>query len=97
MCIHSACGALQGANSSDGLARVDAVIVSMGTDEDVVYAKTTSLQVGHSVLLFSCSIITTLLIRIGLKQCFSNFFILSPPFHPRHVVFAPKSDKANTR
>jgi len=32
-----------------------------------------------------------------LDQCFSNFFIPSPPFHSRHVVFAPHPDKANTR
>ena len=29
--------------------------------------------------------------RLGLEQCFSNFFIPSPPFHSRHVVFTPPS------
>jgi len=33
----------------------------------------------------------------GLKQCFSNFFILLPHFHSRHVIFTPKPDRANTR
>jgi len=26
-----------------------------------------------------------------LDQCFSNFFIPSPPFHCRHVIFAPQA------
>jgi len=26
-----------------------------------------------------------------LDQCFSNFFISSPAFHSRHVVFAPQA------
>jgi len=30
---------------------------------------------------------------LHLNQCSSNFFIRSPPFHSRHVVFAPKPDK----
>jgi len=27
----------------------------------------------------------------ALYQCFSNFFLPSPPFHSRHVVFAPQA------
>jgi len=28
---------------------------------------------------------------VGLDQCFSNFFIPSPPFHSPNVVFAPQA------
>jgi len=29
--------------------------------------------------------------KLYLMQCFSNIFMSSPPFHSRHVVFAPQT------
>ena len=36
-------------------------------------------------------------VKYHLDQCFSNFFIPSPPFHSRHIVLAPKPHKTNIR
>jgi len=45
-----------------------------------------------NVLHYSnCALWELGIIEYPLGQCFSNFFIPSPPFHSRHVVFAPQA------
>ena len=39
----------QDASNDDPLAKTDAIVVAMGLDEDVVYSKSTSLQVTRKV------------------------------------------------